>query len=315
MRDSLVKYGVPNEAISLDYDGTRTLNSIVKAKEVYGIDSCVIISQQYQNERAIYMADRYGLKAVGYNAAPSHNLKNRIKNKARELFARVKIFIDLLFGSKPSFDSYLIKTPNGQLQDWYDVPDTLSDIPGAVTHLSNTESSWGLYKCFSTRGKNHFYYNSRHGYYVLLPLDMGFNQSGENMMGMHSNEFYNVDTTLVISAYAMNYDAVLVDVPQYADSLRTSEKEFLIEMGPHRTQQISPNEWITRGRINHANEDNPPASQYIRKWLLNKDIDDRECEMSLTIYFNDSLQHRLPEFENIIRQFPRRPAILGGAPQ
>ena len=49
MRDSLVKYGVPWDAISLDYDGTRTLNSIVKAKDVYGLDSCIIISQQYHN--------------------------------------------------------------------------------------------------------------------------------------------------------------------------------------------------------------------------------------------------------------------------
>lgn len=91
MQDSLVKYGVPRERIILDYDGTRTLNSIVKVKEVYGIDSCIIISQQYHNERAIKQADHYGLNAVGYNAPPSHIRRNRIKNQARELLARVKL--------------------------------------------------------------------------------------------------------------------------------------------------------------------------------------------------------------------------------
>lgn len=41
--------GVPADRIILDYEGTRTLNSIVKAKEVYRLDSVTIISQKYHN--------------------------------------------------------------------------------------------------------------------------------------------------------------------------------------------------------------------------------------------------------------------------
>lgn len=102
MQDSLIKHGFPRECILLDYDGTRTLYSIVKAKDVYDIDSCIIISQQYHNERAIMQADHYGLKAVGYNAAPSHIRRNRIKNQARELLARVKLYWDLWLDTEPS---------------------------------------------------------------------------------------------------------------------------------------------------------------------------------------------------------------------
>lgn len=310
MQDSLVKYGVPREVIILDYDGTRTLNSIVKAKDVYGIDSCVIISQKYHNERAIKQADHYGLNAVGYNAAPSHIRRNRIKNQARELLARVKMYLDLWFGSKPTFDTYVVKLGNGTLQEWYDEPDSIPGINGTIGHHSDTESSYGFLKYFSTKGGTPFYYNGRHGYYVMLPQKMGYNQYGENEMGAHGNEFYNSDTTLVVCANAMYYDAVLVDVPNYADSLRIYERQYLNKLGEAKTEKFSSNEWISQGRIDHSNPDNPPADRFIRKWLLKKDNEDRECYMELTIFFNDSLSHRLPEFENIISQFPNPPISL-----
>ncbi len=101
--DSLVSRGVPADCIILDYEGTRTLNSIAKAKQVYALDSVVLVSQKYHNERAIWQADYYGLKAVGYNAAPSHIRRNRIKNTVREFFARVKLMIDLSVGEAPKF--------------------------------------------------------------------------------------------------------------------------------------------------------------------------------------------------------------------
>ncbi len=93
--DSLVVRGIPADRIILDYEGMRTLNSIVKAKKIYGLDSVTMISQKYHNERAIYLADHYNLHAVGYNAEPSPIRRNRIKNTLREYLARVKMFIDL----------------------------------------------------------------------------------------------------------------------------------------------------------------------------------------------------------------------------
>lgn len=105
MRDSLVAHGVPDSVIILDYDGTRTLNSIVKAKEIYGVDSITIISQEYHNERAIFLASHNGIDAIGYNAKPSHIITKRIKNEGREFFARVKLFVDVILGEKPKFET------------------------------------------------------------------------------------------------------------------------------------------------------------------------------------------------------------------
>lgn len=176
VEDSLAKYGVPREVIMLDYDGTRTLNSIVKAKEVYGLDSCIIISQKYHNERAISQADHYGLKAVGYNALPSHIRRNRIKNQARELLARVKFYFDLWFGKKPPFDTYTIMVGDGTIQEWRDIKDSIPGLPNTIGHKSDTDLSWGFLKTFSTYKGHPVYYNDRHGFYVSLPEGMGYNQ-------------------------------------------------------------------------------------------------------------------------------------------
>ena len=93
MRDSLTKQGVPDSLISLDYQGTRTLHSIAKVKD---LGSITIISQKYHNERAIYLAEHYGLQAVAYNATMPNIAKKKIRNISREFLARVKLFIDLM---------------------------------------------------------------------------------------------------------------------------------------------------------------------------------------------------------------------------
>ena len=96
IRDSLKNYGIPDSVILLDYEGTRTLNSIRKAKDFYRLDSLTLISQEYHNERAIYLAESYGIKAIAYNAETPDLLGKRIRNEGREYLARVKMFIDLL---------------------------------------------------------------------------------------------------------------------------------------------------------------------------------------------------------------------------
>jgi SanA protein len=127
IRDSLMARGIPEERIILDYDGVRTVNSIVKAKEVYGIDSVLIISQKEHNQRAVYLAEHYGLNAIGYNALPSHIRHSRIKNNIREYFARVKMFFDIWLGSKPDFAS------EDELDD-YDQDEFLRGINSVAGH-------------------------------------------------------------------------------------------------------------------------------------------------------------------------------------
>lgn len=95
MRDSLVKQGVDSSHIILDYDGTRTLNSIAKIRDFYHQDSIIIISQRYHNERALYQAKNLGIDAIGYNARTPEQGPSWWRNQGREILARVKLFIDI----------------------------------------------------------------------------------------------------------------------------------------------------------------------------------------------------------------------------
>ena len=93
MRDSLIKQEIPDSLITLDYQGSRTLLSITNVKNM---GSITIISQKYHNERAIYLAEHYGLQTVAFNATTPNIINKKIRNISREFLARVKLFIDLV---------------------------------------------------------------------------------------------------------------------------------------------------------------------------------------------------------------------------
>lgn len=101
MRDSLVKQGVDSTHIILDYDGTHTINSIAKIRNVYCQDSIIIISQEYHNERALYQAQYLGIDAIGFNAKTPGLRTTWLRNRGREVLARAKLFIGLARGIHP----------------------------------------------------------------------------------------------------------------------------------------------------------------------------------------------------------------------
>lgn len=102
MKKDLIAKGVQAEHIFLDYAGFRTLDSMVRAKAVFGLDSVTVISQKFHNERAIYLAEKKGLKAIGFNAADIP-LESGLRVQLREYFARVKVFLDVAFQVQPRF--------------------------------------------------------------------------------------------------------------------------------------------------------------------------------------------------------------------
>lgn len=103
MKRALVKAGVPAERIVFDFAGISTLDSVIRARKVFLLKSATFISQGFQNERALFIADRYDLKAVGFNAInPSSGFINRIG--IREFFARIKCVFDVyILDSQPKF--------------------------------------------------------------------------------------------------------------------------------------------------------------------------------------------------------------------
>lgn len=109
MRDSLIKQGVDSARIVLDYDGTRTLNSIAKIRDVYCQDSIIIISQKYHNERALYQAKHLGIDAIAFNAKTPGRRTSWLRNRGREVLARVKLFMDVARGLHPDIKESIIR--------------------------------------------------------------------------------------------------------------------------------------------------------------------------------------------------------------
>ena len=90
MREALVVRGVPDSILVLDGQGFHTIESIVRAKEVYEVDSVTVISQEFHNRRSLYMAKHNGLDAIAYNAANTTILRWRVIMFLRERASRVK---------------------------------------------------------------------------------------------------------------------------------------------------------------------------------------------------------------------------------
>jgi len=94
LKQALVDLGVPAEKITCDYAGFTTLDSVVRAKEVFGQSSITVISQRFHNIRAIYLARAAGIDAVGFNATEVP-FKSAFKTYVRESASRVKAVWDV----------------------------------------------------------------------------------------------------------------------------------------------------------------------------------------------------------------------------
>ena len=101
-KNDLITKGIPEEKIFLDYAGFRTLDSVIRAKEIFGLEAFTVISQKFHNERAIYLAKKYGIQVVGFNAKDVEG-RSGFKTKLREYFARTKAVLDVITGKSPKF--------------------------------------------------------------------------------------------------------------------------------------------------------------------------------------------------------------------
>jgi len=102
MRDDLVAAGVPARYITLDHAGFRTLDSLVRAKEVFGQTRLVVVSQKFHLERALFVADHQGIEASGY-VAEDPTSRRYLKTRAREVLARAGAVLDVLIERRPRF--------------------------------------------------------------------------------------------------------------------------------------------------------------------------------------------------------------------
>ena len=102
MQRDLIERGIPAERLVLDYAGFRTLDSVVRAAEVFGTRQFTVISQPFHNERAIFLARMRGLDAIGLNARDVTG-RSGLRVQLREVLARVRAVLDVLSGKGPKF--------------------------------------------------------------------------------------------------------------------------------------------------------------------------------------------------------------------
>ena len=102
MYNDLIAAGIPGRKIIADYAGFRTLDSVVRGKEVFGQNKFTIVSQSFHNQRAIYIARKKGIEAIAFN---SENVKSKFafKVQIREVAARILVLFDMMTARQPHF--------------------------------------------------------------------------------------------------------------------------------------------------------------------------------------------------------------------
>ena len=101
-KKDLIHHGIPEDKIVLDFAGFRTLDSVVRAKQVFHLESVTIISQKFHNQRALFLAKHFDIKAIAYNAK-AVNGSYGYKTELREFLARTKASLDIILNVKPKF--------------------------------------------------------------------------------------------------------------------------------------------------------------------------------------------------------------------
>ncbi len=103
MKADLIALGVPAEAIVCDYAGRRTLDSVVRFKEVFGQSAGIVVSQRFHNERAVFIARHRGIDLHGFNAEDV-DAYNGFRTRVREVMSKAVAVLDILvFRSQPHF--------------------------------------------------------------------------------------------------------------------------------------------------------------------------------------------------------------------
>jgi SanA protein len=95
LKRALIKHGVPDSLIFKDRDGYRTLNSILSCKAKFDLHAVTIVTQEFHNSRAVFLARQFGVDAIGFNA-DDISCSEGYKTRVREWFAKVKAIIDVL---------------------------------------------------------------------------------------------------------------------------------------------------------------------------------------------------------------------------
>ena len=97
MRRWLEARSVPSAALVDDSDGLRTIDTMQRAKDVFGARSAIVVSNPFHVARAVFLGRRHGLEVVGVEApaGTTYSVATRARNEGREVLARIWAWLDV----------------------------------------------------------------------------------------------------------------------------------------------------------------------------------------------------------------------------
>ncbi len=101
MKSYAIENGVPSEDIFMDHAGFSTYDTIYRAKEIFSVESAVIVTQKYHLHRALFICNKLGIDAFGVNSDP-RQYSNQFYRELREIIARNKDFFMCIFKPEAS---------------------------------------------------------------------------------------------------------------------------------------------------------------------------------------------------------------------
>ena len=103
MQQALIARGVPEKDIIRDYAGFHTLDSIVRARKVFGVTKCTIVTDDFHLARSLYIAEHEGLDSIGFQTQPLPTSLSP-STHLREIACRSLVWIDLyILNRQPKF--------------------------------------------------------------------------------------------------------------------------------------------------------------------------------------------------------------------
>lgn len=101
MKQFAIAEGIASGEIFMDHAGFSTYESIYRAKEIFGADKIIIVTQEYHLYRALHIAEALGVEAYGVSA-DLRTYAGQLKFSAREVLARNKDFITAIYKPEPT---------------------------------------------------------------------------------------------------------------------------------------------------------------------------------------------------------------------
>jgi SanA protein len=116
-KDYLLEKGIRGEDIFLDHAGFDTYDSLYRAKEIFEVSSVIIITQNFHLPRAVYTGRKLNIETYGFSA-DKHSYAGIKYNELREIFGKVKAFLDISFQAKPKFLGEKISITGDSKKSW-----------------------------------------------------------------------------------------------------------------------------------------------------------------------------------------------------